>query len=263
MSTESASFLYLSKGRILLVGNALDNGDHSHHALQITLTLEDRPFIIRHIGGEDSTACSLIKPNYMHQIDVTDTWRLLILIDAETEAAKQIEERYLQENSIATPSLDDIDYCRQRMQHFAHEAQSVTETEAAINDVVARFAGSIPEPTEKDPRVTKVIQAIHQARGGEVNAEQLAEVACLSRDRLSHLFKQEVGIPIKSYILWYKLCQTGFKVVRGMTVSDAAAEAGFADAAHYSRTFRKMFGMTPSQILRRSNSVQVVSDIQF
>jgi AraC-like DNA-binding protein len=45
-----------------------------------------------------------------------------------------------------------------------------------------------------------------------------------------------------------------------MSLTEAADAAGFADSAHFSRTFRAMFGLTPSQILKRSKSVQIISD---
>jgi AraC-like DNA-binding protein len=40
-------------------------------------------------------------------------------------------------------------------------------------------------------------------------------------------------------------------LARGTSVADAAYAAGFSDAAHFTRTFRRMIGATPRQILRR------------
>jgi AraC-like DNA-binding protein len=34
----------------------------------------------------------------------------------------------------------------------------------------------------------------------------------------------------------------------GGSLTDAAHEAGFADSAHLSRTFRRMFGVAPSSL---------------
>ncbi|MET0401857.1 MAG: helix-turn-helix domain-containing protein, partial [Cystobacter sp.] len=44
----------------------------------------------------------------------------------------------------------------------------------------------------------------------------------------------------------------------GMPLGEAAQAAGFADAAHMSRTFRRMLGMPPSALrgARRSQLVQ-------
>jgi AraC-like DNA-binding protein len=37
---------------------------------------------------------------------------------------------------------------------------------------------------------------------------------------------------------------------RGLSLTDAAHEAGFADAAHFTRTMRRHFGVTPGSMLR-------------
>ena len=39
-------------------------------------------------------------------------------------------------------------------------------------------------------------------------------------------------------------------MTRGSSLTDAAVEAGFADAAHFTRTFRGHFGIPPSALLK-------------
>jgi len=40
-------------------------------------------------------------------------------------------------------------------------------------------------------------------------------------------------------------------VLSGMTLTQAAHEAGFSDTAHLSRTFMDMFGVNPSTVLKQ------------
>lgn len=73
----------------------------------------------------------------------------------------------------------------------------------------------------------------------------------LSPSRFLHLFTLSVGVPLRPYVLWLRL-QCGARELAGeKSVTDAAYAAGFSDAAHFTRTFRRMIGATPSQILRR------------
>jgi AraC-like DNA-binding protein len=46
-------------------------------------------------------------------------------------------------------------------------------------------------------------------------------------------------------------------VQSGNDLTTAAAEAGFADAAHFTRTFRATFGMAPSVVLPLISVVEV------
>ena len=67
-----------------------------------------------------------------------------------------------------------------------------------------------------------------------------------------HAFTESVGIPLRPYVRWLRLQRAATAIVTGTPLSLAAAEAGFSDAAHMSRTFKQMFGMTPSALQRRS-----------
>lgn len=49
-------------------------------------------------------------------------------------------------------------------------------------------------------------------------------------------------------------------MTRGATAAHAAAEAGFADQAHFTRACRAHFGLTPGQLLRRAGDVASVQD---
>jgi AraC-like DNA-binding protein len=75
-------------------------------------------------------------------------------------------------------------------------------------------------------------------------------MAFLSPSRFAHLFKQQVGLPFRRYMLWRKLTRAMLVIGRERTISTAAHEADFADASHLTRTFYQMFGLPPSVMMR-------------
>lgn len=258
--TEAANFyVYLSKGRVLLIGDGLENDEHRHHALQITINLEPAEFTLRQDTNEFVTQGIIIHPNAPHHVTSSDSWRAVLLLDPQTQYSRQIKQRFLSENSAHSLNDDDLLFCRGQFDDFDAHAQSIEVADRAISAVIERFAGPVHQ-TETHPRVAKALTYIHNAQGKELTLKQLAEEVFLSESRLSHLFKSEIGIPIQRYLLWYKVVQTAFNIGRGMSLTDAADEAGFADSAHFSRTFRAMFGTTPSQIIKPSRLVQIISD---
>jgi AraC-like DNA-binding protein len=70
----------------------------------------------------------------------------------------------------------------------------------------------------------------------------------LSPSRASHLFVEETGLPFRTYVLWLRLMRAVDAHTSGLSLTDAAQEAGFADSAHLSRTFKRMFGLPAASL---------------
>ncbi|MDP2745420.1 MAG: helix-turn-helix domain-containing protein [Pseudomonas sp.] len=71
----------------------------------------------------------------------------------------------------------------------------------------------------------------------------------MSPTRFSHWFVEQTGLPLRSYRKWSRLVVALRFVSIGHNLTAAAYAAGFADAAHFSRSFRALFGLDPSSAL--------------
>jgi AraC-like DNA-binding protein len=129
-----------------------------------------------------------------------------------------------------------------------------------MNELITHFSGPMNETVHMDHRIINVLNSIHAKGSRTIGLEKLADEIGLSPSRLSHLFSKEMGLSIKQYLLWQKLNHAVFKIGAGRSMLEAATEAGFSDGSHFSRTFRNTFGMPPSQILRKKESVHIISD---
>ena len=72
----------------------------------------------------------------------------------------------------------------------------------------------------------------------------------LSPSRFAHLFKAQVGLPFRRYMLWRKLTRAMIVIGREKTITTAAYATDFADAAHLTRTFQQMVGLPPSVLMK-------------
>jgi AraC-like DNA-binding protein len=81
-------------------------------------------------------------------------------------------------------------------------------------------------------------------------ASDLAAAVGLSPSRFRHLFVQEVGTTYRRFVLWLRLYAAMRRLGDARTLTEAAHDAGFADSAHLSRSFRRMFGIAPSAVGR-------------
>jgi AraC-like DNA-binding protein len=101
--------------------------------------------------------------------------------------------------------------------------------------------------------VRRVLRVVREEIGtrDDFSLEEMARIAGLSPSRFMHVFTASVGVPLRPYILWLRLQVACGEMIRGTSIAGASQRAGFADAAHLTRTLRRMMGMTPGELIRR------------
>jgi methylphosphotriester-DNA--protein-cysteine methyltransferase len=82
--------------------------------------------------------------------------------------------------------------------------------------------------------------------------QELADAVRLSPERLRHLVAQETGMTLSEHRLLHRTTLAIEHRLAGASIPAAADAAGFADHAHLTRTFARVFGRTPSSMPARS-----------
>ena len=100
-----------------------------------------------------------------------------------------------------------------------------------------------------DPRITNSLTLIDQKLSGKIYVADIAKQAGLSQSHFNTLFRQATNVPLRRYVLWRRLNIAGLIVMQGGTVTEAAHTAGFSDAAHFNRTMKSTFGVSPGSSL--------------
>ena len=101
-----------------------------------------------------------------------------------------------------------------------------------------------------DPRIARALDWIRSHLGGPITLGQVASVAHLSPGRFRHLFVAQTGISFRAYVLWARVSTAMVAAMAGQSWTTAAQNAGFADSAHFTRTCRRMFGISPTMLGR-------------
>lgn len=115
----------------------------------------------------------------------------------------------------------------------------------------------VPPGFTCDPRIVRAVELIKADVSCNQSIDYLAERVGLSVPRLTQLFRQKIGIPIRRYRQWHRLFVTCVGVARGMNLTDAAVAAGFTDSAHFSHTFRSIIGMAPTTVLAQPRGIRL------
>lgn len=111
----------------------------------------------------------------------------------------------------------------------------------------------MPEPQEaydiEDVFISKVRQIIEANLADyDFAMPQLCQILSMSRSQLLRKMKALVGISPSDFIRLHRLQKAKTMLdTSDLTVSEVAYEVGYKDVSHFSRSFREMFGVSPSQ----------------
>ncbi len=111
--------------------------------------------------------------------------------------------------------------------------------------------------TFTDKRIEDALNFLRNAPHAYDSIETLAARAHLSPSRFAHLFKEQVGVPVRRYVLWQKMRRALDLAMAGDSLTTAALSAGFADSAHLSRTVRAIMGVAPEFLFRHRDRLVV------
>ena len=108
---------------------------------------------------------------------------------------------------------------------------------------LARAAGALNQK-----RLNRVRDFILNNMEHNITLKELANEACLSPYHFARAFKMAVGVSPHRYIIDLKL-NFAKKMITDTDVSfsQIALMAGFSSQAHFSRTFKRLAGLTPSE----------------
>lgn len=81
---------------------------------------------------------------------------------------------------------------------------------------------------------------------------EIAARVYLSESRLTHLFKENAGISLKSYLVIRRLEKAYRFITSGGRMTRAAHESGFASSAHLAYTCKKLTGISVSEVLKKT-----------
>ena len=215
--TEWTGRLWLGHDYGLIHGVSGRTAPHSHYAHQIILTPE-RPATVLLEGEVVSASRLLIASNVRHAI---------------VEAPDPLFTVYAEPLMFAADTLRD--------------ALFNAELTLPALDLAIR---QCPRRSLSHPRIERALAAVDASLSDKVAARAVADTANLSLSQLQRLLVSQVGLPVRRLVLWRRLRRAMASILAGDPVTSAAHNAGFADSAHFSRSLKKLFGVTARQALQ-------------
>lgn len=231
--------LVMGRCRVVYVGPGAVSDRHAHHAVQLVVSA-DGPFEVV-IGDERYiTDVALVPAGVPHAFDATRRTVALVLVDRHDVRGARLDAL------ARTPGGTDM--ARALVGATLPEGSPATVL-AAVDAWIDALVGVAPRSVGPTFAVRAALAYLEEsvAAGEHPTIAEAAARAKLSPVRLTHRFKDEVGAPFRALVPWYRMARAASLLAgRAPDLTSAAHGAGFVDAAHMSRTFRRAFGLAPS-----------------
>lgn len=253
---------YFWAGHFLFMGRCPATTMHAHYALQVIVNREGL-FHLRTDGCLIECGGVIVGSGCPHQLSSPSnahSW-IHMVIDHESDVAKAIARQHLGDGKVKILDGDLLKRLRGCIDIPGNYLGSCVQAGEVYGKLVTELGGYSEHGEHGiDPRIKTAMDLLRgKYLARKVAVADLARHACLSESRLRHLFSEQVGIPLRRHILWVRLMAAVQFAVQGESLTQAAHSAGFADSAHLCRTFRRMYGITLSDLVKNSRFVQVIS----
>lgn len=143
----------------------------------------------------------------------------------------------------------------------AHTLRIVASYISIILELVARYYAQqmsiAATSTDSDllPRFERLLHEYYakdlQRKQGLPSVKYCAQQLFLSPNYFSDLFRELTGEPASVHIRRFIMQRAQQLLIGGATVSETADRLGFEYPQHFTRQFKKHFGITPSEYLRK------------
>lgn len=101
-----------------------------------------------------------------------------------------------------------------------------------------------------DERIMKSFDLIMNSEVEKLSVSMIAEKVHLSVSHFNRLFKKETGLAFRKFVLYSKLIKSVSAMHEQNSLTKASFIGGFSDQPHLTRTFKKSFGIKPSDSLK-------------
>ncbi len=231
----------------------MNNRGRSHHGLVFTLIGTEK-FCFRDgpVNASPNTVLFIPKGE-KYRIELDDEESVVICIDIELSDNKELRPMHFASEKIA------------HLRSLFYEADSAWKKntpwrDAAIKALVYQIISALISAETVDStnpkKLSLALSYLHSHyTDADFSIESLAKSASMSRRYFEKLFFAEKGTTPRDYIIELKMSLARELLLNEkLSVSDVAAELGYADVYHFSKIFKQKVGKAPGKYKREGKS---------
>lgn len=212
---------------------------HEHAMMQIFIGDENNVVVVEE--QEYSGKIIMVNQNVNHYIKTRKRCHAFVLVKPTSVLANYIKNNYLKDQKAIA------------IWQITFEEIQAEDSKEVLERKVLRILEALGIKNQKivwDKRIETLIQEIQAGKCFNDSIKKIAEKYHLSEGRMAHLFKDEVGVSLMSYIQLMQLEYVYREVIKGKSVTEAALEAGFNSSSHFAYVCKKITGISISKVMR-------------
>ena len=231
---------------ILYIGPAFPMAAHRNTVTVLAFGLEDAFEVAEHLNETPGTGrfarSAVIPAGQWHRLHAPASTMAFLYLDAGDQSWKELA-------ASGTPgprgcaigiAAEDLALSALRRLRAQPHVQG--------DDVIALTACLGIEAPRMDRRIEASLARLRSDPSLTHRVSEHAVQAGLSVSQFQRLFTQSTGLPWRRWRLWQRTSSAVRDIIAGASLTEAAHSAGFSSGAHFSDTFKAMFGMPPSNL---------------
>lgn len=245
--------IFWGSSKIDILTNQINAETHSHYMLQVFLGIEDIVEIIVN-GKSISCDCIVIDKNVPHSFSAKNKVYYSSLIDPTSIYATELTNKMNGQGYFIYDSKEIINL---REAGISLMIKSDIEEYRCFEKKVNELLGISSGTKKYDERISELFSYLNSCDCYNHSIAHFASEVGLSSSRLSHLFKEQTGISLKSYILLHQMERAFSELLAGQNITQASMIAGFDSPSHFAGTVKRMMGMPVTSSLKDSKFLKV------
>ncbi len=217
---------------------------HSHLAVQFIAGLDGPVHCV--VSGDSFDADAVfIASDVVHTAYAETGDMLVFLFDTAGSIAEEAQKQYLCGRPYFCGDKETVEKLREIWKNNPPAQADSLITQLLGLDTVGNAL--------RDERISQVLEYLRSL--DEVPEDitvQLCAKVCLSPSRLSHLFKENVGISLHRYLAMDKMRKGYIHFQKYGNITEASMRAGFDSPSHFAATCKRMFGISFSEFVKGS-----------
>ena len=254
-----SSNIWLQSGILMVYGAALDAALHKHHVIQIVCPTGKSRCTLK---DNEVNGAVIINSQIQHQLTMESGW--VILVEPQSDFGQELSEQLKLnptdgKDKTAAEILDFLPLPGLMLipaTSFADQTAHLQNYTATLNTLLTTLGLAIDlsiyahSASLTDKRIQTLLNDLDNClisdclKPSHWAAAEVASQLALSEGRFLHLFREQMGIAWRPYLLWRRMICAISAMMKGRSATEAAYIAGFSDSSHLSRTFRTHFGMS-------------------